>query len=83
VSEEEARPEPLEPGSIPVVGVSLEGVHFGAQLPSGEIRPLALIEPEVARRIAMTLTLRSFECEDMRVSHGEGKSGGQGQTGGS
>jgi hypothetical protein len=78
----ESAPEPLTPGTIPVVGVSVEGVHFGAQLPSGEVRPIALIEPEVARRIAMSFTLRSFECEDMRLANGEGKSGGQGKTDG-
>ena len=79
---EESTPEPLEPGTTPVVGFSVEGVHFGARSPSGKVRPIAIIEPEVARQIARAFTLCSFECEDIRLATGEGKSGGQGKTDG-
>lgn len=49
------------------VGANTEGVHlFIADPKTGQPRPLFRVEPEFARELAQSLTLRSFECEDQR-----------------
>lgn len=49
------------------VGMSEQGVHLYVKHPkTGEPLPVFIVEPEFARRIAESLTLRSFECEDVR-----------------
>lgn len=62
--------EPNEYGNTELyagVGMSLQGVHFFIKNPvTGEPLQVAIFEPEFARRIAESLTLRSFECEDER-----------------
>lgn len=48
------------------VAPTLEGVYLFALLPDGTRKPLLLLAPDFAREIAQSLTLRSFEVEDMR-----------------
>lgn len=49
------------------VGASLEGVFLClTDIKTGEPKPIFRVEPEFARELAQSLTLRSFECEDAR-----------------
>lgn len=53
------------------VGSSEEGVVLFITDPvTGDPKPLFRVEPEFARRLAESLTLRSFECEDERKRQG-------------
>lgn len=57
------------------IGFDTQGVHLYIPDPdTNEPRRVFIVEPEFARRIAESLTLRSFECEDARRA--EKSSGG-------
>lgn len=67
-----------EPNENIQVGVAfnLDGVHFFLHNPvTNQPQRVFRVEPEFARRIAESLTLRSFECEDAR-REAQGKSSG-------
>lgn len=52
------------------VGYALQGVRLAMQDPDDPNEVITLtLEPEFARRVAQSLTLRSFECEDARRKH--------------
>jgi hypothetical protein len=50
------------------VGMSLKGVHFlfDKDEKTGEYQTCVTFDPEFARRIAMNLTIASYQCEDER-----------------
>lgn len=55
------------------VGHDEGGVYLYVQDGGGKSRNVFTVEPEFARLLAERLTLRSFECEDLRrKNQGEG-----------
>lgn len=50
------------------IGMSLRGVHllFDKNEETGEYRSCLTLDPEFARRVAMNLTIASYDCEDRR-----------------